>query len=553
MCLRPGSPPPAPDDTAHVAHLAFPRGNPLLTLRDRLGPVFDDHRFAPLFPSKGQPAEAPWRLALVTLLQFAEGLSDRQAAEAVRSRIDWKYLLGLPLADAGFDSTVLSEFRTRLVTGTAEAVLLDAVLDVAAAHHLLKAGGRQRTDSTHVLTAARVMNRMECVHETLRHAMEVLSLAAPNWLLMHTLPHWAETYERRAFDERVPRSAEKRAEWVQRVGADGDTLLAALAAEATSDWLRQLPAIFILRRVWIQQFTICDGRIQWRSERDGIPPAARLISSPYDVDARYACKGNTTWTGYKAHLTETCDTDLPRIITAVQTTAGPIADGDVVAPLHHDLQGKHLLPTQHIVDTGYVSAALLVETQRDFGIDLVGPARADFRWQSQAGKGFAMNDFTIDWDNQQVTCPMGAQSSGWSPAVDNRDTPVIKVKFSTKDCRACAHQVDCAGPNATRRLMTFRTHDAYIALQAARQRQQTPEFISLYNLRAGVEATISQAVRGFGLRRSRYFGHAKTRLQQVAIAAAINLVRLVRWISGNDLAPTRQSHFSRLIRAKTVH
>jgi len=146
MCLRPGSPPPAPDDTAHVARLAFPRGNPLLTLRDRLGPVFDDHRFAPLFPSKGQPAEAPWRLALVTLLQFAEGLSDRQAAEAVRSRIDWKYLLGLPLADAGFDSTVLSEFRTRLVTGTAEAVLLDAVLDVAAAHHLLKAGaGNART------------------------------------------------------------------------------------------------------------------------------------------------------------------------------------------------------------------------------------------------------------------------------------------------------------------------------------------------------------------------------------------------------------------------
>jgi len=167
------------------------------------------------------------------------------------------------------------------------------------------------------------MNRMECVHETLRHALEVLSLAAPSWLLMHTLPHWAETYERRAFDERVPRSAEKRAEWVQRVGEDGDTLLAALAAEATSDWLRQLPAIVILRRVWIQQFTICDGCIQWRSEREGIPPAARLISSPYDVDARYACKGNTTWTGYKAHLTETCDADLLRIITTVQTAAGP--------------------------------------------------------------------------------------------------------------------------------------------------------------------------------------------------------------------------------------
>ena len=257
---------------------------------------------------------------------------------------------------------MLSEFRTRLVTGAAETVLLDAVLEVAAAHRLLKAGGRQRTDSTHVLMAARVMNRMGCVHETMRHALEVLSLAAPNWLLMHTLPHWAESYERRAFDERVPRSAEKRAEWVQRVGEDGEVLLAALAAEETPAWLRLLPAIIILRRVWIQQFVTCDARIQWRSEREGIPPAAQLISSPYDVDARYACKRDTTWTGYKAHLTETCDTDLPRIITAVQTTAGPVSDIDAVTPLHHTLQDKELLPAQHIVDTGYVSAALLVET-----------------------------------------------------------------------------------------------------------------------------------------------------------------------------------------------
>ena len=179
MCLRPASPLPVPDDTAHVARLAFPRGNLLLSLRDRLGPVFDDRRFAHLFPAKGQPAEAPWRLALVTLLQFAEGLPDRQAADAVRSRIDWKYLLGLPLADAGFDSTVLCEFRSRLVAGAAEASLLDAVLEVAASHRLLKAGGRQRTDSTHVLAAARAKNRIECVHETLRQALDVLALAAP--------------------------------------------------------------------------------------------------------------------------------------------------------------------------------------------------------------------------------------------------------------------------------------------------------------------------------------------------------------------------------------
>ena len=148
---------------------------------------------------------------------------------------------------------------------------------------------------------------------------------------------------------------------------------------------------------------------------------------------------------------------------------------------------------------------------------------------------------------------MGIQSSGWSPALDNRGTPVIKVKFSTKDCRACVHRADCAGPTATRRLMTIRTHDAYIALQAARQRQQTPEFLSLYALQAWIEATISLAVRTFGLRRSRYLGQAKTHLQHVATTAALNLMRIVRWVTGNALAPTRQSHFSRLIRTQTIH
>ena len=552
MCLHPTSSLPVPGDTAHVARLAFPHGNLLLSLRDKLGPIFEDRRFAHLFPAKGQPAEAPWRLALVTLLQFAEELPDRQAADAVRSRIDWKYLLSLPLADAGFDSTVLSEFRSRLVAGAAEMLLLDAVVEVAATHRLLKAGGRQRTDSTHVLAAARAMNRIECVHETLRHALEVLALAAPEWLLSKVLPHWAEAYERRAFDERLPRTAAKRAAWAQQMGEDGHHLLAALMAPTAPEWLRHLPAAEMLRQVWIQQFYLADNQVLWRTERDGIPPAARFISSPYDADAHYACKGSTTWVGYKVHLSETCDEGLPRIITEVQTTSGPVADGDVTAPIHTVLQDKGLLPAQHIVDTGYVSAGLLVQTQRQFGIDLVGPVRADLRWQAKAGKGFAMDAFTVDWDAQRVTCPMNVHSSGWTPANDNRGTPVIKVKFSAKDCQACIHRADCAGARAKRRLMTFRTRNEHIALQAARRRQKTPEFTSLYAIRAGVEATISQGVRAFDLRRSRYFGYAKTHLQHVAIAAAMNLVRLVHWINGDPLACTRQSHFSRLIRAQAA-
>src|SRR3954468_7047570 len=183
MSLRLPQPvPPVPDDTARIARAAFPRGNPYLLLRDRLGPVFDDAGFADLYPRRGQPGYTPWRLALVTLLQFREGLSDRQAAEAVRARIDWKYLLALDLADAGFDYTVLCEFRARLLAGGAAEHLLARMLDVAHEAGLIKARGRQRTDSTHVLAAVRALNRLELVAETLRAALNAIAGVAPDWL-----------------------------------------------------------------------------------------------------------------------------------------------------------------------------------------------------------------------------------------------------------------------------------------------------------------------------------------------------------------------------------
>src|SRR3954454_25003539 len=125
MSLKPSPIPFLPEDTARIARAAFPKGTPYLVLRDELGVIFTDEDFTDLFPQRGQSALAPWRLALVTVLQFRENLSDRQAAEAVRARIDWKYLLGLDLSDSGFDFSVLSEFRQRLLTGQAEQRLLD--------------------------------------------------------------------------------------------------------------------------------------------------------------------------------------------------------------------------------------------------------------------------------------------------------------------------------------------------------------------------------------------------------------------------------------------
>ncbi len=192
MSMHPQPIAPVPEDTARVARAAFPKGNLYMKMRDELGTIYQDQQFAPLFPTRGQPAEAPWRLALVGVFQFIEGLSDRQAADAVRSRIDWKYALGLELTDPGFDFSVLSEFRARLISGGLEESLLDTMLVQFRQRGWLKERGSQRTDSTHVLAAVRVLNRLETVGETLRAALNALAAAAPDWLREQVEPEWLE-------------------------------------------------------------------------------------------------------------------------------------------------------------------------------------------------------------------------------------------------------------------------------------------------------------------------------------------------------------------------
>jgi transposase len=296
MCLQPAPAAPVPDETARIAHAAFPRGNPWMQLRDTVGPIYDDTSFAPLFAKGGRPAEAPWRLALVTVMQFAEGLSDRQAAEAVRARIDWKYALGLELTDPGFDFSVLSEFRARLVHGSAEHTLLERLLEVCRAHGWLKARGRQRTDSTHVLGALRVLNRLERLAETLRAALNAVAEVAPDWLRSVALPEWHERYDRRIEDYRLPRGREARETYAETVGADGQRLLDALAAPAAPSLLAQLPAVDLLRRVWGAEFIVVQGRLRLRDPKE-LPPATDQVESPYEPEARYGTKRGLHWVG----------------------------------------------------------------------------------------------------------------------------------------------------------------------------------------------------------------------------------------------------------------
>jgi len=271
-----------PAETVRVTQAAFPRGNTYTILRDELGSIFDDEQFADLYPSRGQPGLAPWRLAFITIMQFMENLSDRQAADAVRARIDWKYVLGLELTDEGFDYSVLSEFRSRLLEGEAEQKLIDEILHRLQEKGLLKSA-RQRTDSTHVIAAVRNLNRLETVGETLRATLNSLATLDPEWLRQQVNPDWFERYGTRMDAYRLPKKKAEQQTLAETIGQDGLDLLAAIAAPQAPDWLQEVPAVKHLRQVWEHQYEQLEEEgLRWRKASEG-PAAAERTNSPYDT------------------------------------------------------------------------------------------------------------------------------------------------------------------------------------------------------------------------------------------------------------------------------
>src|SRR5499426_2231033 len=347
MSLRPHTLESVPEETARVARAAFPKGNPYLLLRDTLGTIFQDDDFAACFPLEGQPGLPPWRLALVTLMQFRENLADRQAAEAVRARIDWTYLLGLALTDPGFDFSVLSEFRDRLLASSAEELLLDKLLERCRAMGWLKVRGAQRTDSTHVLAAIRVLNRLELVAETLRAALNAVATVAPDWLQAVTPLAWYERYSRRIEESRLPQDKTAREAYGQMVGEDGFSLLDALEAPDAPQEARALPILESLRRTWQRHYertghtaSAAGGGAQRRvrfKPSQALPPATEGIASPYDGEARYRHKRDPQWTGYMVHVSETCEPTTPHLLTHVHTTPATVHEAQCTAPIQQAL------------------------------------------------------------------------------------------------------------------------------------------------------------------------------------------------------------------------
>src|SRR5882724_7551012 len=294
MALHPQSLPPVPEATAAAMHAAFPKGNLYIDLRAEFGTLYNDQRFAELYPPEGRPVEvAPWRLALVLVMQYIEGLADRQAADAVRRCMDWKYALSLELTDPGFDFTLLHDFRQRLLAHAVGQRFLDTFLATCKARGWIKARGTQRTDATHVLAAIRTLHRLACVLEAMHDALNQLSDVAPAWVRQQVPPEWYTRDGLRSDQARLPKDASKPEALVRQVGADGYQLLEWVSRPESPPGVCELPALEALRRIWLQQYYRCTvpGRetLRWRTG-DEQPPSALRMASPDDLEASYSSK-----------------------------------------------------------------------------------------------------------------------------------------------------------------------------------------------------------------------------------------------------------------------
>jgi transposase len=513
---------PIPELTSRIARASFPKGTLAMHVRDALGPIYQDGDFAQLFPKRGRAAEAPWRLALVTVLQALENLSDRQAAEMVRARLDWKYALSLPLDDEGFDASILVDFRQRLREHHAEDLLLEPMLRVCREQGWLKAGGKQRTDSTIVLASVRRLSSLESVGETLRALLNELAEQEPEWLLGVMSPDWFDRYVHRFELQRFPKGKQAQEALLEQVGQDSWEVLEAVQAPQAPAGVGRLPLVAVLRQVWQQHFERVQGRIKWR---DGpLVCNEERVVSPYDQEARQSRKRETEWLGYKVHLSETCEPeDEVHLIVQVKTTRATTQDVEETAPLLERLRERELAPQTMLLDSGYLSGELIVG-EADKGTQLLGPALLDTSWQQQTGYG--LSAFERDWQQQQARCPQGQVSQSWRPNTGNRGEQMIQVRFAAQVCQSCEAKALCTTSEKRGRTVTFYPRQVHETLQLRRSEQGGKAFQQMYAPRAGVEATISQGVRRHGLRRSRYQGLEKTQLQMTSIAAALNLVRL---------------------------
>jgi len=506
-----------PEDTAALGQVILRPDNIYRQLGDRFNDLFPEESvFAPLYEETGRGAIAPLLTSLVTVFQMMEKVPDRLAADYVISRIDWKYALHLPLTYTGFHFTDLYAFRVRLYEHQEERLVFDQLLAKLNALGLIKARGKARTDSTHLLAVVQRLTQLELVRECLRVAVRAAVVTAAAWVENSLPSAFCETYQVRQSEFGL--SDEEVKERLAHVRKDAFWFLAQVDRSAPQE-VRELEEVKVLRTVLSQQFPQgADGPAAKR------PNGQDVIESPHEREARYATKRGQGWIGYKVQVTESCDDDQPHLILDLKVSGALDNDSPQLLAIQSRLEAQDTSPGEHFVDQGYMSGPNLVKSELR-GIELVGIPLED----TQGPPGFQQSDFQIDEAAQQAICPAGQKNQVWAERScpnEEDSPPAIQVRFPGAVCRQCPSFGTCTTSPQGRSLTL---HPYRAALWAQREKAKTPEFQVRLHRRSGIEATISELVRGYDLRFARYRGQTKTQLQAYFTAIAANLKRVIRW------------------------
>jgi hypothetical protein len=527
-------------DVSFLAEGLFGPNDPYSLFRKEVLPALEAKRedLCRMYcPDNGRTPIEPVILAGVTLLQFMEKAPDRKAGENVRLHLGWKHALGLPVNYEGFHATNLVHFRNRLLEHDQERLAFDAILHQLHTKGLVKRGGKQRLDSTHILGLVSQMSRLELTRETIRLFLEVVERLA----LQGKLAGW-DLLRDRYIESDIPwhkLSKVRLAEKFQEAGVDMQDLVR---------WSKDQPVLKehektqLLCRVFAEQFEVCDEKPTVRKiEISG------GVKNPHDPDAQWACKDpdkKTAWVGYKAQIAETVSPKQdPSDESKGQPTAGFITEVTTTEAIASDFQGrreveesqqKHGLGVadELYVDAGYVNDDVLAEAAQQ-GRMLMGPARPSC---NQSGDFFKADEFDVSVADRRAVCPAGRTSTQCSRLEDEKTGEVVYRFEWSYQCNDCALKAQCTQARSGRRaLVVGQSHDH---LQQRRRLMQTDPFKQAMHQRNAIEGTISEFVRGGG-RRTRYRGLPKTSLANYLHGAAINVkrwIRLIQYQAGREAA-----------------
>jgi transposase len=473
----------------------------------------------------GRVAVEPVLLLGVSLLQYLDGMPDRWAVDMLHYHAGWNFALNRQLGDRLFHPTTLVNFRQRLIEHQLSHIGFQTVLDALLGAGLITRQQRQRLDSTQILAQVSSMSRLECVRETMRLALKELAsfegLARP--------PFWTALWERYV-ESKLDYRAEAGVllQKMQAAGQDGAQLL---------DWVGQLAdpqprqgtQVQLLHKVWTEQFERPEaGTVEQRPNQP-----AGAVQNPHDPDAQWAAKGQgkqrKEHVGYKLQVAETVHTEAmekgeptKNFITAMVTQPAIASDDAGLPAVEQELQAMGVdKPTQWHVDGAYVSAERLAQAQAE-DREIIGPAQPAPKKEGR----FSVEDFQIRVEERKAVCPAGKENTQCS-RLEEKDGGKVSYRFEwSTHCHDCPLRGQCLGKDQTHRTVAVGEHHSF--LQARRQEQKTEAFKVKARLRNAIEGTQSELVRAHGVRRARYRGLVKVRLQNYLAGAACNIKR---WLS----------------------